>query len=412
MRQQQLLILMLLSLFLYACKKNDTAINSNNTQNTLTHYGQTFSIANARMFKSMPFKEKIKKEYIYNYTYTDPSGNTTDHHELGYEFGGVKSYMGNFILSLYGDGITYNSQIEGLQGSGMIASFHFVCSDTSKLIPGKYVYSEKDSIGSFKAYIITTYNPTKDEKLIPATITSGEVNVVQNSADNYTVNFSCVTATGGVVKGNYTGVAPQQIPKTVTINNYTDIKVNGLLDSTYIYDRDYYFYWSISPDNVDMAYLSTAKGVAANSDSKNTDAIDIAVSYNSATASVVFVSPLKSVAQLWGNQPGASFPCHTIYSPAPSGFTDADFNNIKDAKDFSFTVSDQVASIPVSGSNLPQYVFFLTGNGDKGIIKVTAISPPYLNNYIYYGFNVSQPVGPAVTMDIKCTASFSNAKIL
>jgi hypothetical protein len=107
---------------------------------------------------------------------------------------------------------------------------------------------------------------------------------------------------------------------------------------------------------------------------------------------------------------------------APSSFTDESFENLS-ASDFTVDITPETVSIPVSDADsfTPVYLFFKTGKGTQGVIKVKEYIPmeekvydllgsmygdSYAGLMLYY-----YTQNPILVMDIKCPAIVSDPKI-
>jgi len=98
---------------------------------------------------------------------------------------------------------------------------------------------------------------------------------------------------------------------------------------------------------------------------------------------------------------------------APASFTDEQFENIT-TDDFSFDIESQEVTVPATGADTfaPCYVFFKTGRGVQGVMKIKELTEAKDGTYVMsdvvsYNF----PVNPSLLIDIKCPAVVSNPMI-
>ena len=58
------------------------------------------------------------------------------------------------------------------------------------------------------------------------------------------------------------------------------------------------------------------------------------------------------------------------------------------------------------------YVFFETGHGVKGVMRLKQYTPQSKGSYDYYGvMTYNYQIGPKLLMDVKCPAIVSNPQI-
>ncbi len=98
---------------------------------------------------------------------------------------------------------------------------------------------------------------------------------------------------------------------------------------------------------------------------------------------------------------------------APASFTDTDFENL-DATAFNTNIEESDVEIPVTTSEdfETSYVFFETGHGVKGVMRLKQYTPRSEGSYDYYGvMTYKYEIGPKLLMDIKCPAIVSNPQI-
>ena len=254
----------------------------------------------------------------------------------------------------------------------------------------------------------------------PNRITEGTVEVAQ-TGEIYTISFDCKTTFGGEIKGNYTGTLRSfDIRKNVeTIYSYEDIELDALLEQVDYTDLEGVVH--SEPDYLrGNAFLMSATqqvysaNLYRNLANTAKEDIDIALAYDREKEAVYFESPIKMRALLWHDtyQDETLFdytfnlPCHTRYMPAPTDFTNEDFEALQEPGDFDFEFAEARAEIPVNAA-LPCFVFVQTGNGQKGVIRVESISPESTEMIA----GVVYPANPSVVMDIKFPRTYSEQQI-
>ncbi|MDE6451778.1 MAG: hypothetical protein K2L23_05730, partial [Odoribacter sp.] len=140
--------------------------------------------------------------------------------------------------------------------------------------------------------------------------------------------------------------------------------------------------------------------------------IDLAILCDKTEAAFVFESPIH-IRRWVGHDDKYNFPCHTIYMKAPADFSDTDFENLN-AETFSFTITEEKVEIPTQDFK-PCYVFFQTGQGVQGVIKVISWIPESAlvrTDQLMGGMLGARiPVNPALKLEIKCPAVVANPQI-
>ena len=300
----------------------------------------------------------------------------------------------------------------------MWTSLRLASPETGRLVPGTYTYSPNHDANTFLGYSSVNYDT--GETPAPNRITEGTVEVAQ-TGEIYTITFDCKTSFGGEIKGNYVGTLRSfDIRKNVeTIYSYEDIELDALLEQVDYTDLEGVVH--SEPDYLrGNAFLmsATQQVYSANlyRDLANTakEDIDIALAYDREKEAVYFESPIKMRALLWHDTYQGetlfdytfNLPCHTRYMPAPTDFTNEDFEALQEPGDFDFEFAEARAEIPVNAA-LPCFVFVQTGNGQKGVIRVESISPESTEMIA----GVVYPANPSVVMDIKFPRTYSEQQI-
>ena len=292
--------------------------------------------------------------------------------------------------------------------------------DLDGVADGTYKYSETTAAQTFRAYCSSEYQSQKTIK--PAAITEGEVSV-KHDGNDYHVTLSGKTSFGGSVVANYDGpLEVCKVPQQTSLE-YTDVSLAGMMDTMNIevYYGDVLLGSSTELDDgnpeypdlgTGLCFFSLTSGMTQSASAKRKDMADIALYWEKAKKSFRFQSPITMRAHL-GHKAEYVFPCHTKYMKAPASFTDADFENL-DATRFNVDIKESDVEIPVTTADDFQtsYVFFETGNGVKGVMRLKQYTPQGTGSYDYYGvMTYNYQTGPKLLMDIKCPAIVSNPQI-
>ncbi len=98
---------------------------------------------------------------------------------------------------------------------------------------------------------------------------------------------------------------------------------------------------------------------------------------------------------------------------APDSFTDADYENLT-TESFLFQLNEEDVEIPTQDFK-PCYVFFQTGKGVLGVIKVKSYTSLDSKLDLDPSFGGSMgnvlPQNPALQLEIKCPAVIANPEI-
>lgn len=408
--------------FLCAC--SDESNDDHSTSSTLQMYGNNFTIGSGVIWKNNPHVLVSSVPYTYKDTYINDDGQEVTDEITGFTASDTRKEVGNFILSLYEKGLTLNSDISAVQGKGACISFQLNSSDIDHLTEGKYTYGKLNEPGTFVAYASSEYDT--QEAVKPAEIDTGTVEI-KKEGDLYHVNFDVKTTFGGHIMGTYSGSMPVVNVPQVSSAEYDNINLAGLLKQTYmeywlrlggdddlmLYDKEEGYDTGDSDYGTGNAFFSLTSGFTQYADSRGSkELVDIALYWDEDNSAFRFESPI-AMRKYLGHDNNYNFPCHTRYMKAPDTFTDDSFQNLQ-AGDFSFEMKDEEVTIPVKDAEnfKPSYVFFETGRGVQGVIKIKQYTPGYVKTQDNGGAIIYKyPMEPSLLLDIKCPAVVSNPQI-
>ena len=243
------------------------------------------------------------------------------------------------------------------------------------------------------------------------------------NGDNYNVTLSGKTSFGGSVEAKYEGpLEVCKIPQQTSLE-YSDVSMAGMIDSVKIdvYYGDVLLGSATELDNgnpdypdfgTGLSFFSLTSGITQTASATKKEQADIALYWDETDSCFRFQSPITMRSHL-AHKAEYLFPCHTKYMKAPESFTDTDFENL-DATAFNTDIKETNVEIPVTTSEDFQtsYVFFETGHGVKGVMRLKQYTPRSEGSYDYYGvMTYKYEIGPKLLMDIKCPAIVSNPQI-
>lgn len=373
-------------------------------------YGRQYSLSEGVIWENNPNVTVATVPYVFEDTYVNADGVEVTDQVAGYTAGAVSNTTGNFMLSLYEDGLSYNDALQVAAGKAACICFHLSSEEADQLKMGKYVYGKEKVANHFIAYSSSDYDTEKSN--IPAEITEGEVTVA-GANGNYSVKFNCKTSFGGEVKGEYTGILHKCRVAQQPSAYYESLTLAGLMDTVVTTETWFGGEPEISTSldiNNGAAFLSTGSGTCKYARDGGKDLVDIALVWDKTKESFYFESPIR-MRSLLGHNSTYNFPCHTIYMKAPDSFTDADFENLE-KNEFSFEIREEKVEFP-TGDFKPGYVFFQTGKGIRGVIRVKGFAPLGSKTESQWGgwVIVDSQVNPVLYIDVKCPASFLDPKI-
>lgn len=403
-------------LLLGSCSDNDDG----NSNAQIVLYDNHFNVGSAVIWQGNPYTIANTVPYIWKDTYTNDNGETVTDEVEGVTVSDKSAQYGNFTLSLYEDGLTYSPELASAKGKGAVVSIQLCSPDVDALAEGVYTYSETKAANTFIAYCSSEYQSQKTIK--PAAITEGEVKIAK-TGDAYRVELNGKTSFGGSVVANYEGPAEMcKVPQQTSLE-YTDVSLAGMLDKMEIeaYYGETLMGTSTELDDgnpgypdfgTGLAFFSLTSGMPQSASAQKKEQADIALYWDEAQQCFHFESPITMRRHL-GHKAEYLFPCHTKYMVAPESFTDADFENL-DATTFNYEINGGGVTIPITTTEAftPRYVFFETGHGVKGVMRIKQYTPQSKGSYDYYGVMTYYfQVGPKLLMDIKCPAIVSNPQI-
>lgn len=412
-------ILALLSVALSSCGENGKLDAPKDA--VITIYGRSYTLESAAIWRSNPNIVSRPSPYIWNDEYIDSKGQKVSDPVEGYTSGDESFTSGNFMLSLYETGLKVNKDIESVQGRGACISFHLASESIEGISAGTYRFSSDKSPFTFVGYLCSDYTtqsltnvPGQVPVNNPAELADGELVIGAGADGSYTVDFRCTTTFGAEVSGRYVGLIPEYKVSQVASSAYNDIELAGLLETVTI-SQSYNAGGVMIPLGDETSYdisngkafLSLSNGMAQYANTPKKDAIDVALVWDAGNESFVFTSPIKMRSFL-GHDHKYDFPCHTKFMPAPESFTDEDFRGFES---FTFKVDDQPVVIPTKDFKT-RYLFFETGNGVQGVMRVRSYIPvsSYVEDYAGVLFT-TRPINPSVKVDVKCPAVVDNPKI-
>lgn len=419
MRKHNNLLACLASLLLLSASScSDNSDVGNTSQIVL--YDNGFNIGSGVIWQGNPYTIANTQPYIWQDTYVNEQGVTVTDNVEGFTVSDNTTQLGNYTISLYENGLTYNPELASAKGKGAVVNIQLCSADVNGVKEGTYTYSETTEEGTFKAYCSSEYQSQKTIK--PAAITEGNVNVAKNG-DNYNVTLSGKTSFGGSVEAKYEGpLEVCKIPQQTSLE-YSDVSMAGMIDSVKIdvYYGDVLLGSATELDNgnpdypdfgTGLSFFSLTSGITQTASATKKEQADIALYWDETDSCFRFQSPITMRAHL-AHKAEYLFPCHTKYMKAPESFTDTDFENL-DATAFNTDVKETNVEIPVTTSEDFQtsYVFFETGHGVKGVMRLKQYTPRSEGSYDYYGvMTYKYEIGPKLLMDIKCPAIVSNPQI-
>ena len=404
---------------LSSCSEDDKDIIPDGT---LSLYGSPYRLNTSVLWHSENNVVLEGVNYIYADTYKDADGNDVSDEIHGFTTAGEVMQTGNFIVSLYGEGISYNKDFNKAVGEGTVLTIQFSSQDLTELVEGTYTYSESKEANSFVAYISSsydfnaayTYNAGFANRITEGFIT------VNKQGNGYEFDFNCKTSTGSVVSGKYSGENRfVDLRKEVSLDYLQDVKMEAVFNSKNFTESGWYGDYSGTEEDIDATAvfnfsiggpMQISGAIRMNeTEIKN---IELALCYNRETNSILFKSPIELRSHMWrgmGYYPDVRFPCHTKIQTSAS-FTLADFDALGSYEDFTFEVEDASEDIPVDG-DFPKVILFETGNGRKGAIKILNISPvgEVVKNE-WYG-SVTTETNPVVTFEMKTTLFPASIKL-
>lgn len=412
-KRHWIFVLMLLySIGFGACSDDEEGTVAGN----ISFYGEEFLLEQGAVYRDNNHAVIAVEDYVFEDSYETEAGLKKDEVE-GFCAAMTDGQTGNFLVGLYEQGFVLNDETKDARGGGACICLRLASPDVEKMLPGKYIYSKSRAAYTFVGYSSVNYD---SPSVIPNELTEGVVNV-DCEGEIYTIIFDCKTSFGAEVKGSYVGVLKAfDIRKNVeSVDFKENIKLEALFDKVNYTDLegidhsepDYLRAYSFYASSNKTIYSANLYRNLSESEKQN---IDIALAYDASAKAVRFESPIKMRALLWHNtyknetlfNYTFDLPCHTKYMPAPEGFTEEDFDALKEIGDFNINFSETVVTVPVNRVE-PYFVFVQTGNGALGCIRIKKVVPAMtemIEGIVY-------PVNPYVLMDVKFPRSYSEQKL-
>ena len=435
---------------LSACSEKDEGIQS---ENVMRLYGMPYHVQSGVIWQSNPNVVVSSIPYVYK----DMHDGETDEIE-GFRAGTDRIETGNFQLSMYESGLSHVPGVESAQGKAACICLHLSSPETNRLVPGTYQFGAEKHPFTFVGYCACDYSTQENngvgaEDYTPAALAEGEVTVAEEGGGNYRVSLQAKTTAGGAVDCVYYGKLDVCQVSQIVSSEYKDVSLSGLLPEVErIYWTDEYivnqyapmedmsleefvdayglikyedgegYLW---PDETylgpDLNYngrallsLSTGLPQTARNFRDKLDDVDLALTWDEEQQSFLFESPIRLRGML-GRSARYDFRSHTVYMKAPDTFTDADFENLT-TESFSFVITnEEPVAIPTRDFR-PSYVFFQTGKGVQGIIKVKSYTPQKMQLDIDWDWGYGHegelgPLNPSLLLDIKCPTVIANKQI-
>ena len=425
------------------CSCSDQDDNLINPDKMIRMYGYSYNLHSGVNWQSNPNVIASSIPYIYEDTYEKDGTMVTDRVE-GFCVGDEQIETGNFMLSLYETGLYGNMELEKSQGEGACICFHLASPELGELVPGKYVFGADKKPYTFIGYCSSDYN-TQNKENISAALSEGEV-VIEKNGDSYHVVFQCKTTFGGDIAGEYNGSLRQCRVSQIGSTEYDNVSLSGLMDEVEItpwYPKEFIQMMAdvleisfedavvmfgviedgdkyLSPAEAEIVLdtengqsffsLSTGLSQTAKNAKKNLETIDLALTWDKSKESFIFESPIR-MRSLLGHDSQYNFKFHTVYMKAPENFTDVDYENLS-ADSFTFRITEEKVEISTHDFK-PSYVFFQTGKGVQGIIKVKSYVPLGTKEDIdpSFGMGYISPLNPSLQLEIRCPAVVANPQI-
>lgn len=374
----------------------------------LQMYGRQYNVTDGVIWENNPTSIYSTKPYVYTDIYVNESGETVTDNVEGFTIGDGQVKLGDFMLSLYEEGLVFNENLQAVKGRGACVCFHLLSSDLESLVPGKYVYGRQKA-NTFIGYSSSDYNT--EESVVPAEISEGEV-TIEKTGEIYSVVFHCKTTFGGELSGEYRGELRTCRVPLLASTVIQDMSLAGLMDTVTVIET--IFGDSSETKGLDVdngaAFLASSKGICQIASDNGKELVDVALVWDKESESFYFESPIR-MRSLLGHTDTYNFPCHTIYMKAPDTFTDDDYDKLEETG-FSFTIQDEKVEFSMP-SFKPGYVFFEAGNSTQGVIRVKGYTPQgvSITDVVPGIWTRTTPVNPALRVDIKCPANFVNPRI-
>lgn len=404
---------LLTSVLFFSCEKKDSELD---LSSSMKIYGTDIPISYGVIWESNKNILLQKVEYIWQDKYLDDLGVEITDNVVGYFRSNEKVETGNFVLALYGDGMSFIPHLALTKGEGAVVCLHLASPDITQLMPGKYKFADTKFANTFIGYISSSYDMAGKSGNI-ASITDGEVNISKDG-DNYIVTVNIKLANDQMVSCNYNGKLEKCLVSQPLMAKILGVSIHGLLPEITTRTTYNQMFFPGTPDliatsldEINKAFLSVSAGTTQNSIG-NKSVVEIALALDEVNEEFTFISPIKARAIL-GHLAENNFPCHTIFMKAPSSFTDSDYDDIEKTG-MNFEVTEEVVKFSMKDFK-PGYIFFDAGNGTSGVIKVKGIRAPFeMTTDMLAGLGwiiAHNMTSHQLICDIKATTNYGNPKI-
>lgn len=330
---------------------------------------------------------------------------------------------GKFIVSLYGEGITYDPDSRRALGKSNVVTFH-ISMENDELKLGTYRFDNANKANTFYGYSSIEYDFSKGTGSINP-IGEGSLEI-RKEGELYMIAFDCKSVSDQTIKGTYTGELRLVDNREVSLFEVKDVTLEGLSDSCFTYR-----YWKNPPDFLGYGYDKDAKVYCISSNGfvispmeigyniPDKSIVDIAwLNYYKSNSRCCFETPMKMALYTIFN---AKYHTKFVNDVASSGiaFTVEDFDKLTRADGHVFQTMKIEADhqdFPVDVA-LPRIVLFQNSKGIKGAIKIKEIEPivmgdkKFYDEYTYQYVTKRTPVGGYVKFDMKIQQNSISEKI-
>lgn len=430
MKKKSLIPLIVL-LVSFSCNNDSEELMPGDNQYRM--YGINYNLTSGILWHEIPGNviDPITEVFYDNYSRVEKTSDDRDtivHYRDTIEVpsANVKDKVtGKFVISLYGDGVTFDEQEGRTLGIANVITFHLsVPEDEFK--PGKYTFAASNEANTFIGYTCSEYDFTKNTG--PANpIDTGELNI-SIQGDIYDIRFECKTTSDQYFKGSYTGHLRLVDNRKNSLIEVKDMMLEGLPDTTYTYR-----YWLNPPDFMAYPYDTQSKvlGISATGLSvgfytgysyiANKKTVDLAYcNYYPTRDKYCFISPVY-LRPYQNHQLTPMNHTKFINDVPASGikFTSDDFDKLtpSDGPVFrAFDIKNDNQLIDIDAP-LPRVVLFQNSQGMKGAIKIKEVVPIglreklYQNEYTYEFVKKVVPTGGYIKFDIKVQQNSSSESI-
>ena len=361
-------LIILISFSIVGCTKEalDSDDGTINKSKCVTIYGEEHPIGMAIAWKNNP--RLIYKQSPHQFSYTDTDGNdiTVD----GYKCESDIELLGNYMLSLYEPSFSYIEELNEVKGEGIVTTLNITTEDPENF-EGTYKFSVVTQKNTFFAFHSTDYSTLKERNI--ATIVNGTLKI-EKEGDHYSIEYHLTNEVGGTINGKYIGKIKEAVVAVQKENRTEGIRMNGLQKENdwiqYMWGATY-VYGGYS-DAASNAYFSATMAAATKSNVGTVEKIDACLFWNKDEDKLYFISPIESTQYLFGNN---TFTNHTEYTMAPADFTEEEYNSIEISEIANYFNKPLIPAVFDVKNFTPGYVFFKSGQGLMGVLKVTDITP-------------------------------------